>query len=257
MNEKVIAFPQKTEVLRHRRKRRRKVWLFGFFFALWVLMLIVFTPVSGIIIEGNDAYSSEAVIKMLKLTKSNYMYYRLLYRVPPIKDFPYLDDVRMEMKGRKVVIHVVESKPCVGIEHMFGIIYISNNGKVLEFSKEPREGVAIINGLNVKDYVLGEQITFDAVEFSEIKHLVDIIGKYELPKICNNRLVINFYDTKDIVLYYDDNMIHIGDTEGFDEKIAILTEFIRQNSQIDGSIDVSNYENGIIYKENKFEKNVD
>ena len=129
-------------------------------------------------------------------------------KISPIQDIPFVAKVDIDVEDKNTLSVTVYEKSVAGcIEYMDSYVYFDRDGIVLESTADKKKDVPIIEGLDIQQWVLNEELPIeDKNRFSQILTITQLIEKYGL-EIDG----INFTKEGEIVLWHQGINIELGD----------------------------------------------
>ena len=242
-------------MIRDERKKRKRqkiktIVILSFFLVLVLAGFVVtelFT-VKQVEVKGNELYSDEQIeASILNDAYSwNSLYVYLKYKLSKTKEVPFVDTMEVSLRNPHSVQIQVYEKGLLGylyIDSLGKNAYFDKDGFVEETSSRVIEGIPKITGLSCDDVVLYEKLSFD--DKRALKTLLAVtqtLKKYELIPD-----TINYDAQKQIILYYGNVAVMLGNSDNMTEKISRLS-YIYPN--IEGM-------NGILHMESWSEETSD
>lgn len=247
------------------RKRRKKKSKFGYYlYAVVILVLtitnitvatLLLTYVQKMNVSGNKLSTKSEIAAWVKedplTVNSLYTYWKFKFGsyTLPI----YLEDVRISLRAPwELNVQVTEKQiiGCVLVEESY--IYFDEDGLVLDKVEEYREGVPLIEGLEVGNAEQFEYLQTDNENvFGYIVNVTNEIDKYEL---LPDRIV---WEEDSMNLYFGGICVKLGKL-GFDEKVVRLPPILKEleeKGEEKGILNMEHYTSE--QKSVSFEKNVE
>ena len=194
----------------------------------------------NVFVEGNVHYSKEEIkeIVMEGPLGRNSLYLSLKYRNKGVEDVPFVDVMDVEILSPDSIKIMVYEKALAGyIEFMDNYLYFDRDGYVVENSRVLTEGVPLIAGLDFGYVVLGEKLPVEKdVIFENIMDVTKLLAKYEL-----NADKIYFASESEIILFFDNIKVILGDAVSLEEKIMNLPTFLVSLEGKSGTLNLENY----------------
>lgn len=194
----------------------------------------------NVYVEGNVHYSKEEIkeIVMEGPLGRNSLYLSLKYRNKGVEDVPFVDVMDVEILSPDSIKIMVYEKALAGyIEFMDNYLYFDRDGYVVENSRVLTEGVPLIAGLDFGYVVLGEKLPVEKdVIFENIMDVTKLLAKYEL-----NADKIYFASESEIILFFDNIKVILGDAVSLEEKIMNLPTFLVSLEGKSGTLNLENY----------------
>lgn len=230
-------------VRRRRKKKKKSNFLYRFVvtllgIAILVLLVVILFKVEKIEISGNSYCTDRQIKDMVQNDKYsvNALYIFGKYMVGKGEVLPCLDSVRVTLGAPWHVKVEVKEKTIVGcIAEGEENIYFDKEGLVVYKSSEVMEGLPIVEGLEVKNTKLYQQMkSEDATIFEGILDTSQELKKYELmPEkvLCKDG---------NIYLYIENVCINLGNIVTA-EKIAQITPIMEKLGRQKGTLHMEHY----------------
>lgn len=230
-------------VRRRRKKKKKSNFLYRFVvtllgIAILVLLVVILFKVEKIEISGNSYCTDRQIKDMVQNDKYsvNALYIFGKYMAGKGEVLPCLDSVRVTLGAPWHVKVEVKEKTIVGcIAEGEENIYFDKEGLVVYKSSEVMEGLPIVEGLEVKNTKLYQQMkSEDATIFEGILDTSQELKKYELmPEkvLCKDG---------NIYLYIENVCINLGNIVTA-EKIAQITPIMEKLGRQKGTLHMEHY----------------
>ena len=207
-----------------------KKWIFVFIAAILIVstaIIITNFKLEEIEITGCENVDEQEIrnaISNLKFADNTLGIY-LSTKMNPIEDIPFVAKLDFDFASKNKIVVTVYEKSIAGcVEYMNSFVYFDKDGIILESSGERIEGVPCIEGLTFNQWEMGEQLPIeDTGKFNSILAVTQLIEKYEL-----NIDGIRFTNENEIVLYYNDITILLGDGKNLSIQIMNLGSILEQ-----------------------------
>ena len=196
--------------------------------------------VKNVYIEGNTYYTDEEIKNMVMSGPmgNNSLYLSSKYKNKSIENVPFIDSIEVSVIEKDTIKILVHEKSLAGyIEFMDSFMYFDKDGYIVETSGVKILDVPWVVGLEF-DYVeLGEKIAVeDDSVFVRVMELRNLLKEYEL-----RTDKIYFRTDLDIILYFGDVRVMLGDGSYLQEKIMVLPELLPKLSGQKGALRMENY----------------
>jgi len=220
------------------------VILVAVFLILLICVFMLF-KVKKIEVEGESIYSAEKIIELSNYhLKDNLLFLSVADREELLaKELPYIQEVEITRKlPGTIKIHVTAAKVIACVEYATQYVKINSDGKILEISDEPEEGVMIVRGLDIDTAELGGMIASDdTVKFPAFLEIFEELYKQE---VMNEMSMLVLSDIYNILLYYQDRIeMKLGNTASLIDKVQMGLSVVRKPENIaetdQGILDVS------------------
>ena len=209
--------------------------------AVFVAALVFFVGfrVTKIQIEGNRYYSDEEIKNMVldAPNAKNSILVMLTKTDEKTKDAKMIDGVTIKRKNRNTIVVQVKEKQMIGCLEFEGqYVNFDRQGIIQIITDEPMEGVPVINGISVRQAKIGEKLK--GISTKKLNTILSVGKMLEKSEQKPDRLVFN--DMNQLVLYYDDVEVRLGDDENMDEKMNRLSGILPQLEGMEGILHLEN-----------------
>ena len=231
-------------------KKFKKVFLICFI--LFILIQIFNVKVDSISMYGNTRQDDNEIYNTIfknEFDKRSIVIY-IKNKFFKHKKIKYVEDYQIEFITPKNVVVLVNETEIIGyIKYMAGNYLFDKNGVVCELSNDIHDEYVEIRGINFKTLALGEQVKIDDEKvYNAIMYMTKTLHDSDMPKV-----VIDYNDVSNIVLYVSEIEVRIGNEENLEFKMTRLLDIYKKISNMAGTLDLSNakYENdeeGYIFK---------
>ena len=196
--------------------------------------------IKNIYVEGNVHYTEE-VLKQMVLDgpfSDNSLILSMKYRNKGVENIPFIDVMNVSILSPDTIKITVYEKALAGyIEFMDTYMYFDRDGYVVETSNIKTMGVPQITGLSFDHVVLGEKLPVpDDSVFEGIMQITNLLDRFEL--VVDK---IYFQSDMDIVLYFGDIRVLLGENTHLEEKIMIIPTFLASLEGKKGDLHLENY----------------
>ena len=201
MNEQVVQRDEKRkELKRTSAGRSSKDWEAGRRFLLPSFCFSSYFSVREIRVEGSD-FLTEGEIRQYILEQGGDGNSLVLLLSTKFGDFPEpatVQSMKFHMVNPWTIRVVVKEKSPAGyVQNQESYIYFDNEGTVLGITDAPRDGVSLVEGLDVSKVEQGEKLPVeDSSIFEYIVQIQEILTRY---KVSPDRIVT---DGENITLYF-------------------------------------------------------
>lgn len=222
-----------------------------FFLAAGFAVAYLMNHITKLEITGNSFYSDEEIEEMIfeddLQYNAWYLYWRYHYAEAP--QFPFVDKIEIELKGRGDVKVRVYEKSIVGyVDYLGTYMYFDKDGTVVESSMEVMEGIPRITGLQFDTIVLSEKLPVK--EEKVFNYILNLTKELKKNEILPDKIYFN--DAMEATLYFNQARVALGTDDNQNEKITRLKSII---PELSGKVGVLHMEE--VNEENKniiFEK---
>nr|WP_296006730.1 FtsQ-type POTRA domain-containing protein [uncultured Blautia sp.] len=223
------------------RKKIYRIFIETVVLAVFVAALVFFVGfrVTKIQIEGNRYYSDEEIKNMVldAPNAKNSILVMLTKTDEKTKDAKMIDGVTIKRKNRNTIVVQVKEKQMIGCLEFEGqYVNFDRQGIIQIITDEPMEGVPVINGISVRQAKIGEKLK--GISTKKLNTILSVGKMLEKSEQKPDRLVFN--DMNQLVLYYDDVEVRLGDDENMDEKMNRLSGILPQLEGMEGILHLEN-----------------
>lgn len=196
--------------------------------------------IKNVYIEGNTYYTDDEIknLVMSGPLGNNSLYLSSKYKNKSIENVPFVDSVEVSVMEKDTVKILVHEKSLAGyIEFMDSYMYFDKDGYIVETSNVKIMDVPWVVGLDF-DYVeLGKKIAVqDDSVFVKVMELRNLLNDHEI-----RADKIYFRSDLDIILFFGDVRVMLGDGSNLQEKIMILPKLLPKLSGQKGALRMENY----------------
>lgn len=197
---------------------------------------------------GNEYYSADEIQKMVMSDSlsENSLYLTWKYRQPDAADdLTFLSAVDVTMINPYHVQIKVYEKSIVGyLMYSGSMVYFDKDGVVVEISQETRDGIPAYSGIGISEPKVSELIPVADEDFR-----ADIISEAQMIQeiLCQNGIVpkeIHYDDKQQLILYFANNRVMLGDNSYMEEKLSNLQALMPQMEDLSGTLHMENYTAG-------------
>ena len=210
---------------------------------LAIMLVVKYCRVTTIFVDGNVHYSDDEIADMVmegELGK-NSIYLFLKYRNREIKDVPFVETMSVTIESADTIrINVYEKKIAGYVKYLDRFLYFDRAGTVVESAQIETMGIPLVTGLSFDHAVLYEPLPVDNDDiFEEVLDLTQLMEKYNL-----DVSRIHFTSDYNLILYFGNIEVDIGNDDFIDEKVMVLPDILRKLDGKSGYIDLTDYESG-------------
>ena len=198
--------------------------------------------VKTVYVEGSFHYTSEEIQNMVMdgMFGDNSLYLSIKYKNKDVQDIPFVDVMNVSVLSPDTIKITVYEKALAGyVKYLDSYVYFDKDGYVVETSALKTEGIPQITGLDFDYVVLGKALPVEHPEiFSDILSITKLLNKYALKAD-----KIHFKNTKDIVLYFDEVKVALGNESNYlEDKIMLLPTFLENLEGKQGTLNMEIYD---------------
>lgn len=224
----------------------RKKFIIIVFVLLLILLVVAYYVVTtqfvvtSVEVEGNEHYTSEQIEEMVLPggILNNSLYLSLRYHDKEMRDVPFVESMDVEVISNHAIRIVVYEKALAGcVSYLGNYVYFDREGVVVESASELTDGVPEIKGLHFDHIVLHEALPVaDETVFSEILKVTQLMAKYE---IVSDKIF--FATDNEVILYFGDARVYLGDETNIEQKIMQLSYILPSLEGKSGVLHMENY----------------
>ena len=208
---------------------------------LLIIVLVFFLGfrVTSVQVEGNSFYTDDEIKNMVTnvpLAKNSILA-GFINTEKSTKDAAMIDSIKISRINRNTLLLQVEEKQIIGyIEYQGQCLNFDRQGIIQIITDEPMENVPKIEGIDVKEAVQGERLS--GISRTKLNTILSV-GKM-LEKMENKPDRLEFNDLNQLVMYYGDIEVRLGDDENMDEKINRLVGILPELEGMSGILHLEN-----------------
>ena len=196
--------------------------------------------IKTVYVEGNEYYSEQEIkdIVMSGPLGNNSLYLSLKYKKNGIQNIPFVDNIEVDFLTKDSIKILVHEKSLAGyIEFMDSFMYFDKDGYIVETSSVKILDVPWIVGLQFEHVELGQKIPVEnEAVFAQIMDLHNLLEEFGL-----RADKIYFRTDMEIVLFFDEVRVMLGDGSYLQEKIMALPGFLEKLSGETGALRMEKY----------------
>lgn len=237
--------------------RGKKGWVIAGIILVFFLVggIVIFTQfkIETIQVTGNIHYTDQEIIDLVvgEGYNQNSLVLYLKNKLQPLEPIPFVEKVDVEYISNHVITITVYEKALAGcVEFMNEYMYFDKDGVVLESSQEKVSDIPCITGIHFDTIVMHEPLPIeDKTFFHTVLTLTQLLQKYELSVDD-----IRFTSQQEIILYYQDIRILLGDGSNVEEQISELGNILQSIEGKSGTLYMKDYtiEKGdVVFRENQ------
>lgn len=222
-----------------RKIKKRKVLLkicLLLIFAGFLLIIFLksdYFNIKNIIINNNKYVSKEELIILCEAKGQNIFLLRKDKIIERIKKNPYIENARIRKKlPSKLIIDVVEKKIKGLIRYDNAFINLDSEGRMVQIVNQfPDGSLPLIEGINVKQYISGQNIAADNLTIQ--KALKSVLSITDFNECDNLFYSINLSDPYNIILTTKGGIqILIGDWSNIEYKLSYAVSILNNPNVI-------------------------
>ena len=206
---------------------------------IFVLVFFLGFRVTSVQVEGNSFYTDDEIKNMVTnvpLAKNSILA-GFINTEKSTKDASMIDSIKISRINRNTLLLQVEEKQIIGyIEYQGQCLNFDRQGIIQIITDEPMENVPKIEGIDVKEAVQGERLS--GISRTKLNTILSV-GKM-LEKMENKPDRLEFNDLNQLVMYYGEIEVRLGDDENMDEKINRLVGILPELEGMSGILHLEN-----------------
>lgn len=233
----------------------KKSWIFLVILLVFLAGGIVIATqfkIETIQVTGNIHYTDEEIIQLVagEDYSQNTLLLYLKHKLQPAEPIPFIEKIDVEYISSHVVTITVYEKAMAGcVRFMNEYMYFDKDGVVLESSSQKMPDIPCITGIHFDTMVMYEPLPIEDKDFFlMILTLTQLLQKYEIPVDD-----VRFTSQEEIILYYQDIQVLLGDGSNIEEQISQLGNILQSIEGKSGTLYMKDYtiEKGeVIFREN-------
>ena len=231
------------ELQRRKKRNLLKLPLLVFLAVVVIGFAVIFGlfHIRQVDVIGNEFYSSAEIQKMVMSDSlaENTIYLTWKYSDPEAAgELPFLSAVEVTMlQPWHVQIRVYEKTIAGYLMFSGSRVYFDTDGNVVEISGEEREGVPPVSGVSIGQPALGEPLPVTDDAF-----LADIVANARaLHQSGLTPDEIHYDDQQNMILYFGESRVMLGDTSYMEEKLEELAAIYPQMEGMSGTLHMETY----------------
>lgn len=233
----------------------KKSWIFLVILLVFLAGGIVIATqfkIETIQVTGNIHYTDEEIIQLVagEDYSQNTLLLYLKHKLQPAEPIPFIEKIDVEYISSHVVTITVYEKAMAGcVRFMNEYMYFDKDGVVLESSSQKMPDIPCITGIHFDTMVMYEPLPIEDKDFFlMVLTLTQLLQKYEIPVDD-----VRFTSQEEIILYYQDIQVLLGDGSNIEEQISQLGNILQSIEGKSGTLYMKDYtiEKGeVIFREN-------
>ncbi len=223
------------------RKKLYRVLIEGIVCAILIFILVFFVGfrVTKVEIKGNEFYSDKEIKRMVldAPIAKNTILAMMIKTEEKTKDAQLIEKVTLKRKNMNTLVIQVKEKKMIGyFDYEERYANFDRQGIVQIFTEEPIEDVPYIEGLDVKEVKQGEKLK--GINTKKLNSILSVGKMLEKTDQKPDKLIFN--DMKQLVLYYGEIEVRLGNDENMDEKMNSLLGILPQLEGMAGILHLEN-----------------
>ena len=210
-------------------------------FVLAVLVFVLGFRVTAVKVTGNKFYTEDEIRSMIldddTFLAGNSILAGFIRTEEKTKEANMIDTVSVSRQGRNTLVLKVKEKQLIGyVEYQGRYVNFDRQGIVQIITDAPVEDVPRVDGLEITD--VQEQEKLNGVNSSKLNTILSV-GKM-LEKTAQKPDRLEFGTLNQLVLYYGDIEVRMGDDENMEEKMNRLEGILPELSGMKGILHMEN-----------------
>ncbi len=223
------------------KKKLYRILIEGIVCAVLIFILVFFVGfrVTKVKVKGNDFYSDKEIKRMVldAPIAKNTILAMMIKTEEKTKDAQLIEKVTLKREGMNTLVVQVKEKKIIGyFDYQGQYANFDRQGIVQIFTEEPIENVPYIEGLDVKEVKQGEKL--QGINTKKLNSILSVGKMLEKTEQKPDKLVFN--DMKQLVLYYGEIEVRLGNDENMDEKMNRLVGILPQLEGMSGILHLEN-----------------
>ena len=206
---------------------------------IFVLVFFLGFRVTGVQVEGNSFYTDDQIKNMVLNAPiaKNSILAGFIDTEKSTKDEAMIDSITVSRVDRNTLLLQVKEKQMIGyIEFQGQCVNFDRQGIIQIITEDPLENVPRIEGIDVKEAIQGERLT--GINTSKLNTILSVGKMLEKMEEKPDRLAFN--ELNQLVMYYGDIEVRLGDDENMDEKINRLVGILPELEGMSGILHLEN-----------------
>ena len=235
------------EALKKEERKNRKGRRFFKFFILFILLsggIIAFAlspvfEIKTINVEGNIKISKGEIISLSGIKENENIFKTNIGQAKNnIKENAYIESVTIKRTLPSVItINVSEREATFMIEDINGLVYINNQGYLLEIAQD-KLNVPTLSGIetDAENLKIGKRLCNDDLQKLEIVlKIMETANSYDIKELITG---INIVDKDNFILYLagEKKTVYIGDASNLNTRMMYLKEILDREKGIESEI---------------------
>lgn len=223
------------------KKKLYRILIEGIVCAVLIFILVFFVGfrVTKVKVKGNDFYSDKEIKRMVldAPVAKNTILAMMIKTEEKTKDAQLIEKVTLKREGMNTLVVQVKEKKLIGyFDYQGKYANFDRQGIIQIFTEEPIENVPYIEGLDVKEVKQGEKL--QGINTKKLNSILSVGKMLEKTEQKPDKLVFN--DMKQLVLYYGEIEVRLGNDENMDEKMNRLVGILPQLEGMSGILHLEN-----------------
>lgn len=236
-------------------RKQKKTWIIPFILGILLaggILVATQFKIETIQVTGNVHYTEEEIIRLVvgEDYGQNTLLLYLKNKLQPMESIPFVEKIDVEYISRHVITITVYEKALAGcVEFMNEYMYFDKDGVILESSSQKMPDIPCITGIQFDTMIMYEPLPIEDKDFFfTVLTLTQLLQKYNISVDD-----IRFTTQNEIILYYQDIKILLGDGSNVEEQISELGNILQSIEGKSGTLYMKDYtiEKGdVVFREN-------
>lgn len=223
------------------KKKLYRILIEGIVCAVLIFILVFFVGfrVTKVEVKGNKFYSDKEIKRMVldAPIAKNTILAMMIKTEEKTKDAQLIEKVTLKRKNMNTLVVQVKEKKMIGyFDYQGKCANFDRQGIVQILTEAPIENVPYIEGLDVKEVKQGEKLK--GINTKKLNSILSVGKMLEKTDQKPDKLVFN--DMKQLVLYYGEIEVRLGNDENMDEKMNRLVGILPQLEGMAGILHLEN-----------------
>lgn len=223
------------------KKKLYRILIEGIVCAVLIFILVFFVGfrVTKVEVKGNKFYSDKEIKRMVldAPIDKNTILATMIKTEEKTKDAQLIEKVTLKRKNMNTLVVQVKEKKMIGyFDYQGKCANFDRQGIVQILTEAPIENVPYIEGLDVKEVKQGEKLK--GINTKKLNSILSVGKMLEKTDQKPDKLVFN--DMKQLVLYYGEIEVRLGNDENMDEKMNRLVGILPQLEGMAGILHLEN-----------------
>lgn len=205
-----------------------------------IYYLLVTYKVENVYVEGNEHYTAEEIKQIVEEGRfgENSIFLSMKYSNKSVTGIPFVEKMDVDVLDKNTIKITVYEKTLAGyVEYLDKYMYFDKDGVIVENSNKKTKGIPLVTGLQFDHFVMYEPLPVENESiFQQILNITQMLNKYGIEPD-----KINFDDSYNMKLYFDNVRVELGNDELLEEKIQRIDAIIPKLEGASGVLQMNNY----------------
>lgn len=212
------------------------------FIVLGAIIYFMLSPVFNIktiTVLGNNKLSTDEIISLSGISTDINMFKIITGQAErKVKENAYIESISISRKlPSEIVMEITERKATYMLEFVNSVVYINNQGYMLEITEE-KIPVPIITGINtpIEEFKVGNRLNKEDLQKIEtVLKIMDTLESYNISGLVTK---INIADKKNYILNLDGEgkTVYLGNASNINTRIMYLKEILEREKGINSEV---------------------